>query len=273
MVDYVPSIDEYYESSSWAYRFFYNKNGYIHLGISDWEGYGPGPEAALEYISDYIIKNKVHSVLELGYGMGSNLAYLSKKHRNVMFVGVDRANHPLKRNAGGGNVEHLKGDFHEIGRLLDRRFDLVLAIEAICYSPRLDIVDKIAEILNPGGTLIVFDIYNHTERILSDEEERARSACAHSVGIDSFIDCTFAIERFSERFNSIASLDLSQNAMKSLERMENIAAFYFRHPYLTRIFNMFYPSAFTRNSILGLLLPACLRNRTLCYRMDVLRPP
>lgn len=272
-VDYVPSVDEYYESSSWAYRFFYNNGGYIHLGVSDWEGYRSGPEAILDYISDHIKKNGARSVLELGYGMGSNLAYLSKKHPDVLFVGLDRVNRPLKRNGVGRNVYYVRGDFEDVGRLFSRSFDLVIAIEAICYSPHLTVVDSVADVLSPGGNFIVFDIYNSTVRSMTDEEGRARLACARSVGIASFVDRAHAMERFSRYFECISSIDLSRNVLRSLERMENIAAFYFRHPYLARIFNRFNHPAFTRNSILGLLLPACLRNGALSYYMDIMTKP
>jgi len=271
IIDYLPSVDEYYAFSRWAYRFFYNNKGYIHLGVSDWIGYRPGPEALLDFISDHIAKNNVHSVLELGYGMGSNLSYLSGKHPDIMFVGVDRVNLPLDSNRSGENVHYVHADFEDVGRLFPGKFDLIIGIEAICYSSGLKVVDAAADALTSGGTFIVFDIYNHTDRELTEEETRARSACARSVGIDAFIDYVYAIERFSKRFEPISSADLSSNVMGSLERMENIAAFYFRHPFLARIFNRFNHFAFTRNSILGLLLPACLRNGTLCYRMDMMK--
>jgi len=270
-IEYVPSVDEYYNDSCWAYRFFYNNSGYIHLGVSDWEGYRSGPEAILDYISSYIERNGVRSVLELGYGVGSDLAFLSKRHPDVRFVGVDRVNRPLKRNAVIRNVHYIRGDFEDVGRFFSTGFDLVIAIEAVCYSPDLTVVDAVADVLSPDGSFIVFDIYNNTERSLTNEERRARVACARSVGIDSFIDHTRAIEQFSRHFNITASADLSGNVLDSLERMENIAAFFFRHPYLARIFNRFNPPAFTRNSILGLLLPACLRNGALVYYMDTLR--
>ena len=266
-----PTLEEYYDNSSWAYRFFYNRHGFMHLGLSNWDGYQSGPEAVLDFISEFIEKNDVRTVVELGYGMGSDLSYLSSRHPDVKFIGIDRANRPLDANKYTENVEFIQADYIDVDKILIGQFDLVFAVEALCYSPGLEVVDKIANVLRPGGALIVLDIYNDKSiNNVTEDEETARKACARSVGIDSFIDHVDATRNFSSCFSVIMSTDLTNNVLDSLERMETAASFYFRHPYCARIFNKFYPQSFVKNTILGLLLPACLRNRTVCYWLDVM---
>jgi SAM-dependent methyltransferase len=267
-VNQIPSLEEYYENSSWAYRFFYDKYGYMHLGLSNWDENPSGPEACLEFISQFIKKNHVGSVLELGFGVGSNLSYLSRRHPDVRFIGIDRANHPLDANMDQKNVDFVQGDYHDVDKLVTCKFDLVFAVEALCYSSKLEVVKKIANIIKSDGTLIVLDIYDCCCPV-TEAEQRARRVCARSVGIDSFTDHDLAEGIFSEQFKIVQSIDLSKHVMDSLERMETVAAFYFRHPYCARIFNKFYPQTFAKNAILGLLLPACFRNRTVCYHLDV----
>lgn len=105
---------------------------------------------------------------DLGCGLGLLAERLSSRADHVL--GVDVSNVALeaaaKRTSAITNLKFQQGDIRALGAELDRRFDLVVIADTIYYLPPpiLDaslkaIADRVADILVPGGILMVANHY------------------------------------------------------------------------------------------------------------------
>ena len=142
----IKSIAKYYKVNVRFYSFLNNRQGFIHMAISqnkkltkeDYLG-------QIKIIERYINKN-TKTVLELATGRGANSIYLANKYSKIQFVGIDLPNGHLnfaaKNSKGLNNFKPEEGDFHDLSKYPKKSFDIVFIIEALCHSNQKEKVIK-----------------------------------------------------------------------------------------------------------------------------------
>ncbi|MGY5045953.1 class I SAM-dependent methyltransferase [Streptomyces sp. 900105755] len=95
------------------------------------------------------------AALDVGCGDGLLAAKLATRAESV--TGVDRSAEMIRRaqKRDAGNVAFLEGDYLD-GALLDAgSYDFVSAVAVIHHAPFDDAIERLVELLAPGGRLVV----------------------------------------------------------------------------------------------------------------------
>ncbi|MEX1365159.1 MAG: class I SAM-dependent methyltransferase [Nannocystaceae bacterium] len=99
------------------------------------------------------------TVLEIGPGTGSSLAYLPTQVRWIGLEPNPAMHPPLRRTAQslGRDIELRRGFAHDTG-LPDRSVDAVLSSLVLCSVRRLDVtLAELHRVLRPGGQLVYLE--------------------------------------------------------------------------------------------------------------------
>lgn len=107
-------VFEYYNTNKLAYRIFHNRGAFLHMAISDDDKYCKADLLKqAKYISEYIKNSRATKVLELGYGRGANLYYLSQSFKDVKLFGIDLSTNPLKKYRSK-NIIYKRKNFQDL---------------------------------------------------------------------------------------------------------------------------------------------------------------
>ena len=155
-----PQIVNYYLSNKLTYRLLHNWAGFFHSGIC-YDGVYKKDDDLKEHariVERYIHETDAKSVLELGYGLGSNCAFLARRNPSVKFEAIDMSNKPLRSFSKIPNLRFHCGDYHDLSRFEDATYDIAFIIEAFCYPKnKLRVLREVKKKLKPNGLLIIFD--------------------------------------------------------------------------------------------------------------------
>lgn len=265
-------IKQYYQINKLAYLLFHNKDGYLHMGLSENNKYHKKDLLKqLEIINKNIKQIQAKSVLELGYGRGANLNYLAKENQNVKFYGVDLSTKPLKKYTKEKNIKYINQDYHQL-ETLHKKFDLVYAIETLCYSNNLPLLFKeISSALNKGGLLITFDAYYRIpKQKLKRYEQLACTLVEKGMAVNKFHELQeFESAAKEANLELIEKENLSKKIIPTLYRFEKIANLYLKNPLLNKIMNATLPEMFLRNGLAGFLMPDLVENNIAVYYLHV----
>ncbi|MCX6794627.1 MAG: class I SAM-dependent methyltransferase [Candidatus Falkowbacteria bacterium] len=265
------AIKKYYRVNKLAYLLFHNTSGYLHMGISENEKYKKSDlTGQVKIIAREIKEIDASKILELGYGCGTDLSFLAKIFPDKEFIGVDLANGPLKKNREK-NINFIKGDFNDLKRL-DDKFNVVFAIETLCYSSSLSqVLKEVNSVMATGGRLIIFDAYYlSTDDEYESEIEQACQLVEHGMAVDKFHklnDLRITAEKAG--FLIKKEMDLSDQIFPTMRRFEKLAERYFKHPFLSKIINFLLPEMFIRNSLAGYLMPELVKSKIAGYYMHI----
>ena len=269
-----PQIINYYLKNRIPYRLGYSLEGFIHSSIShDGKHKKEDFKEQARIVERYVHDNNAKKVLELGYGLGPNSAFLASRNPKVSFAGVDISNKPLKRFTKMPNVRFLFCDFHDLSIFEDSVYDIVFAIEALCCSTnKLQVLREVKKKLKKGGLFIVIDAYKRDRATpMTQSEDIMWKLIEKSTAIEKF-ECVKEVEGYMHEEYSIAEVkDLSLCVLPSLERMEPRARFYFAHPYFAKAVNKVLPSDIVKNALQVLLLPISVKRQIGCYYVHILK--
>ncbi|MCC5986853.1 MAG: class I SAM-dependent methyltransferase [Pararhodobacter sp.] len=176
----------YYSQSEKGYRRLYSQAGCMHAALSRGTRIRSADHLGqANRVSRRISALGAGDVLELGAGVGFNSLHLARKHPDVRFTGVDlMARHVAQANKAAKdlpNASFRQGNFEALPDFPER-FDIVFAVETLCYAHDLDkLCQRISGLLRPGGQLVIFDGYCHQE--LDDcTPEMALAARLYALG-------------------------------------------------------------------------------------------
>lgn len=108
------------------------------------------------------------SVLDVGCGLGRLTTKLASP--NCVAIGVDLSPEMIARARKQGHATFLCGDFLE-RNFTAQQFDCVISAAALHHMPEDVAVPRMAELLRPGGRLVIHDIRSDAglgERILTN---------------------------------------------------------------------------------------------------------
>ncbi len=268
-----PHIVRYYAHTKFLYTFFYDWGGFYHLGIS-YDGRrkrGDVREQA-RIVEGHMRGMRASRVLEIGCGLAPNSAFLARRNPDVVFEASDLTNKPLRHFRKIPNLHFFTGDYHDLSGLADNTYDIVFAIETLCYSTdKPQVLREVKKKLTPGGKFIIFDIYRHPrDRPLSSSEELMAQLIEKGVAAQTFERVDDVEEYMRAEFLVTETKDLTACVLPSLDKHKSLVRFYFSHPFNEKVVGKFASLEFRTTAIAILLLPLSMRRQVDCYYMHVL---
>lgn len=195
-----------------------------------------------------------HVVMELGFGQGSNLHYLSRSHPDATFIGVDLQT--LKRKDMPENVTTYTQDYSDLSRFEDNSVDVMYAFETIVHNTDKEkIYSEVHRVLKPGGVMIVYDYALRAPYDTFDDHIHMAIALISKGGAVAMIEsleelnahyahCGLTLEKWT---------DYTHGILPDLKRLERKAAKIMRRPCLAKLMFLLLPEQFVTNIILGYL--------------------
>ena len=267
-------IVNYYTKNKLLNRLGFSWEGFLHCGISyDGKHKKDDFKEQARMIERYICDRNAKNVLELGYGLGANSAYLAKRNPLVMFEGVDLSLRPLKQFIKLPNINFHFGDYHDLSNVKASSYDVIFAIESLTYSTnKLLVFREVKKKLARDGCFIVIDGYR-CDRVtpLSPSEDIMFKLIEKSMSVEK-IECVKDIEGYMRQEYSIEAVkDLSPYVLPFLERQESKARYYFFHPVFAKLVNKLLLFDIIKNAIPIFLLPISIRRQIGCYFAHILK--
>ena len=267
-------VINFYVGGKFGFLLVFSGEGFFHYGISyDGKNKKEDFKEQAKIVERYIRHSDAKNVLELAYGMGTNIAFLARRNPNITFDGIDLALKPLKRYEKIPNAHFQQGDFHDLSALEDDTYDIAFIVEALCYSTnKLQVLREVKKKLKKDGLFIVIDGYQKDRAAPpSPSESLMLKLIEMSWLLDKF-ECVKDVERYMREEYSIAEAnDFSQCVIPSADRMSRKVRYYFAHPMFTRVVNTLLPSDVAKSLIAAYLTPISLRRQIACYYIHVLK--
>lgn len=127
------------------YKFLTNKYKYI---FSD--------------ISQKLSICKLDDVLDIGTGDGKIINYLSSKCKTATTIDSEEVINRIKHKK---NITYLKGNIHEEGKKIKKRFNKILVYSVVQYfrntNEVINFIDLCLRLLKDEGMILIGDIPNH----------------------------------------------------------------------------------------------------------------
>ena len=177
----------YYKQSRIGYDRVHSELGCMHAAINPEGVYDPaGFLVQPRCVADQVAEVGAARVLELGCGMGYNSLRLAAQLPGVDFTGLDLMESHIQaaegRRGALGNLSFMQGSYDSVPEGLGP-FDLVFAIETLCYAPDVDrVCAQIARVLRPGGRFVMFDGFRNGD--LADwPQDMQRATLLYEIGV------------------------------------------------------------------------------------------
>ena len=259
-----PQVIDYYLANKLSYRLGLNFEGFVHCGISyDGKSKKGDFREQARRVDAFVKEESAENVLELGYGLGSNSAYLAKRNPRVIFDAIDISNKPLRSFRRIPLLHFSFGDYHSLSQFEDDSFDIVFIIEALCYSTqKLAVLREVRRKLKKGGFFIDFDPYTRNRTIpFSESEETMWKLIYRGSALETFerVDDVEGVMR--KEFSIVMTRDLSLCVLPSLEVQESKVRHYFNHPAVARAIKKVFPFDVIKQVPQILLMPTSVRRQ------------
>ena len=260
-------VEPYYRQSVLVYEQFYEKHlsvpGCMHFGLDhDGRFTRRGFYEQARAIRKLIRKmGTVRQVLEVGCGKGVNTIRVAGACPEVSFTGLDLlSDHVEKataRSADLPNARFVQGSFEPIPASLSGA-DVIFGVETLCYAKDLDAVcQSIADSLNPGGRLVIFDCFREDDKgPVSDQMRLATRLLEVGWGVPagyrSAAEWCAALERAGLRMHWVK--DETANALPSVTKLQGFAMRFFGD-WKLRMQSRILPELGRRNAVTAILMP------------------
>lgn len=255
-------VVEYYEQSDYGYRVFHSTEGSVHMALNfdgkfDKEGY----YGQAKIVENHIKEENVIDILELASGKGFNSIFLSKRHPNRMFTGIDitptHVAQAQKNSKGLPNLSFAIGNFMQL-EFQDAQYDLLFEVESICHATDMRVaLSEAYRVLRPGGKMILFDgfrtpLFSEAPETLKKASKlvEVSMAVGHAWNIDDWLNIAD-----ETGFSIIKYEDIADAIKPNLYRFQKLARGYFKFPSLASGLLRILPPDLVKNSIAGLLMP------------------
>lgn len=255
-------VDSYYRFNRLLYKFMLSWKGYMHMGITYGEEFSKDDlEEIPQIISKNIEETSASRALELGCGTGANLGYLSSRHSETEFKGLDHSKKNVskaKEKLGDNhNCTVEEGDFHDLSNYQEDSFDLVYVIEALCYSQNeRKVLEEVKRIIKPGGLLLVFDGYIMKNReSLDDVELQAQRLLERSFMLEEFTRYDDFVQIAKDGgYNIKQEENFSEEIRPTAERFPTLTNLFFNHSKLNYPVRTFLPDTVQLKAISAYLM-------------------
>lgn len=268
-------VQKYYKYSSFAYSRYHSKEGSVHIALNYDGIYSPeGHYRQADEINDLIIENS--KVLELGCGKGFNTSRLANKNKTSQFYGIDiseaQLNYARKTTKNTTNLSYFKRDFQNT-EFDNDTFDVVFAIESVCYSEDLDgLLKEVNRIIKKGGKFVIYDAFrtpNLENR--SNTIKDSVSLCEKAMAVNSFFSIFDWIKTSeSNGFEVTQNDDISLAVMPNLKKLYASCKNFIKNKFKARVIYKIAPSDIIKTSISGIFMPHTIMQKTVSYNRIIM---
>jgi len=181
-------------------------------------------------------------VLDAGCGVGGSSIFLAKVH-GCTTQGITLSTKQVETCRKNARVEGVAekcsfelADYTNTG-FPDNTFDVVCAIESVCYArDKNDFLKEAFRILKPGGTLVVADFFG-SDQVKDAKNHPLMVKMAETWAIERFANQTeFQDDAQSVGFVDCEMKDISANVEKSVALLLRLFRYGFLVNYLLRVF-------------------------------------
>ena len=272
-------IQRYYKLSSLGYTYFHDSADVVHMGISRSGVYHHDdlyePERLIE---KYITDKRARRVLELATGRGASCQYLSTRHPEVGFDGIELSPAHLKlarRKAKRlSNYRPVEGDYSDLSRYRDNSFDIVFVIEALCYSmDKSKVFAEVKRILKKEGVFIIVDGYRmRSASRMTADEQLACELTEKTMALNVFEEYRSVMDKARKLgYRKVYSENTSEATQPTLRRFESLARKFFKRPLRAKLLKFCLPRILVYNAVAGYLMPTVVKQGLLGHHIDVLQ--
>jgi len=253
------AVEHYYRESDFFYGLVHNQGGdSIHLGLSDDDFYHKDDFLNQARFVAGLLDQPSMQVLELGAGKLINTKYLARQFPDHLFTALDLPNRHFLRHRVPGNVTLKEGDYNDLSVFPEASFDIVFAVETLCYAESKEhVFGEIARILKPGGKLVVFDGYDaRLPEAMSSFERRASAIAWAAMSVTPHDQYIGDMKEYlaAHSFTDIEMTDLTEKVRPTLRRLDRICGYFFMHPRLVKFAHRLLPYDAVVNSVAGWLM-------------------
>lgn len=199
----------------------------MHYGY--WEENTPNLRTALSLMNQKVAEfgslKKGDKVLDAGCGVGGSSIYLAR-HFDCKPTGIslsDKQIEKCRENAEKHGVANLC-TFDQQNYLEtpypDHTFDVVWAIESVCYAfDKLDFLKEAYRILKPGGRLVVADFFVNEMEADSDQAVLVKK-WTETWAIQAYANKDKFYQQMNDAgFVDLKKKDISKNVLKTIRRL------------------------------------------------------
>ncbi len=242
-------ISRYYDLSETHYRRVWNldKSRSLHYGYWD-KSVKNFHEALLninKVLAEHAAIKEGEKILDAGCGVGGSSLWLAQEKKCEVFGislnnrQVEKANTFAKKFGLSGKVSFEQKDYTNTF-YPPESFDVVWAIESVCYADDKSIFLKEAHrILKPGGRLIIADFFKSEN--LKSREAALVTQWAHGWAVNDFATIEeFDLKLRENGFRDIEIIDATDAIMPSAKKLYRS---YFAGVIGARLYNLFKPNA------------------------------
>ncbi len=272
------TIRQYYTDCAWVYGLLHSPAGAIHLALNyegrySADGFYEQPRLVQKQITALGAK----SVLEVACGKGFNTHWLAPRNAQTQFCAVDwTPRHvAIASRKPRPNAAFAVGDYQRLA-FANGAFDLVFAIECLCYARSLgEVLAEAYRVLRPGGRLVLTDGFRRPGlEKLEPAMQVAAQLVELSMNVEQFWDIDVFVQTAqSAGFRVREQQDLSDAIQPNLRHFQRIAQLYLRWPSLARCLTRLLPPYLVRHAVTGLLGAETLKSQAQGYYALVLEKP
>ncbi len=244
----------YYRVCKLAYRWFHNRNGYVHFGISrDGQLKPTDYEEVVRIVGQLIRDTGTKKVLELATGQGANLRYLAERFPDVQFVGLDLPNGQIdqarKRLVRMPNVRLVEGNYHDLSQFGVAEFGVAFIVEGLCHSSTKALFfAQLRRVLEPGGLFMMSDGYRAREPV-NETERVGRLFFEGGMALGGMESYPAVVEHArGQRFTVVGDEDVSLMVLPSVRRIVELGERFFRHQRLAKALIALLPRLLVANA-------------------------
>jgi cyclopropane fatty-acyl-phospholipid synthase-like methyltransferase len=222
-------IVRYYDQCEVDYRWCWNLDASLAMHMGYWDRSTRTLTQALARMNRRLAEEAAVTasdrVLDAGCGVGGSAIYLAKRY-GCRVVGitlsetqVHRARAHARRHGVAARTEFLVGDYLH-APFADGSFDVVWALESLCYAPRKrDFAREAWRLLRPAGRVVVGDGFTVSDTLSPRERDWMRMWLAGWVvpGLESRPG--FERDLHACGFARISFTDLTRNIEPSALRL------------------------------------------------------
>lgn len=268
-------VKKYYDYTLPFYRFFYHKkSNAIHYGF--WDNNVKNHQEALINVNRFLAKTaRIKSseiILDAGCGIGGSAIWLAK-HYKVHVIGItvskkqlDEAKRLSRENKVNHSVNFYQRDFLNSG-FKDKSFDVIWAIESVCYAEnKKDFLKEAYRLLKDNGRLVVDDGF------LLRRPRNKREGRELSAFLDGFVLPNLAGENEFRQFlqevgfKNIKVYDKSKETLPSSKKIYRMSIFSYPVSWITEKLRLT-PKLLTKNNLTGIIQYKLIQSGLMGFRV------
>lgn len=252
----IQEIIDYYDHCQVDYEEFWHLNARLCMHYGYWDDSTPNLRTALSNMNHKVAEfggvKPGDYVLDAGCGVGGSSIFLAS-HMDCTAVGITLSSNQVEqcsKNATAHGVSdkasfecqnYLKTSFP------DNSFDVVWAIESVCYAhDKLDFLNEAYRILKPGGRVIVADFFSNSVDPHTDDAA-LMNKWTRTWAINAYAD----LEEFWEKlhtagFHGAKREDITSKVVRSIRRL-----YYLFYPGIVYMYTKYALGLRSRQNILN----------------------